>query len=147
MNTKKLLITFIVVFVLLEVMDYLIHGVILASAYKMEEVKAAFRPEAEMNSNMWMIWVSGLIWSYFFTFFFAKGYEGRGIMEGVRFGFYMGIFWSLASSLQSYAVMPLTFSIALQWFIFGMIEMLILGVVAALLYKPREAIAAQVATA
>jgi len=45
MNTKRLLITALVVFVLLEVMSYLIHGVILASTYQMDEVKVAFRPE------------------------------------------------------------------------------------------------------
>ena len=147
MNTKKLLITFIVVFILLQVMDYIIHGVILSSNYQMEEVKAAFRPEAEMNSNMWMIWVGGLIWSYFFAFFFAKGYEGKGIMEGLRFGFYMGMFWALVTSLQSYAMMPIPFSLAIQWFIFGLIEMLILGVVAALIYKSKEAAAPQAAAA
>lgn len=145
MNTKKLLLAFIVVFVLLEVMGYIIHGVILASTYDMAEVQAAFRPEAEMNSNMWIVWVTGLIWSFFFVFFFAKGYEGKGIMEGLRFGFYMGLFWSLVSSYQTYAFVPMPYSLAFQWFIFGMIEMLILGFVAALVYKP--ATAAKPATA
>ena len=145
MNTKKLLVTFIVVYILLEAMGYLIHGVILSSTYEMEEVKAAFRPEAEMNSNMWIVWLTDLVWAFFFVFFFAKGYEGKGIMEGLRFGFYMGLFWSLVSSYQSYAFIPMPYSLAFQWFIFGMITMLILGVVAALVYKP--ATASQPATA
>jgi len=140
MNTKKLLITFIVVYVLLEVMGYLIHGVILASTYKLPEVADAFRSEAEMNSNMWIVWVLDLVWAFFFTFFFAKGYEGKGIMEGLRFGFYMGLFWALVSSYQSYAFVPMPGYLALQWFIFGMIQMLILGVVAALVYKPKGAV-------
>ena len=145
MNTKKLLITFVVVYVLLEVMSYLIHGVILSSTYMSEEVKTAFRPETEMNSNMWIVFVTDLIWSFFFVFFFAKGYEGRGIMEGLRFGFYIGLFWALVSSYQTYAFVPMPYSLALKWFIWGMIEMLILGVVAAVLYKPKEAV--QAATA
>jgi hypothetical protein len=146
MNTKKFLITFIVVFVLLMLTGYIIHGAILASNYQMDEVKAAFRPEAEMNSNMWLIWITDLIWAFFFTFFFVKGYEGRGIMEGLRFGFYMGIFRSLVDSMQGYAVTPIPFSLALQWFVLGMIQMLILGLAAALLYKPREVVSAQAAT-
>ncbi len=136
MNTKKLLVTFIVVFVLLSVMGYIIHGVLLASTYDMEEVQAAFRPEAEMSSNMWILPVTDLFWSFFFVFFFAKGYEGKGIMEGLRFGFYMGLFWSLVSSYQSYVFYAIPYSLALKWFIFGMIQMLILGVVASLIYKP-----------
>jgi hypothetical protein len=144
MNAKKFLVTFIVVYVLLEAMNFIIHGVILASTYQMPNVQAAFRHEAEMNSNMWIVFVTDLVWAFFFVFFFAKGYEGKGIMEGLRFGFYMGLFWALVSSYQTYAFVPMPYSLAFKWFIFGMIEMLILGVVAALIYKPA---AAQIATA
>ncbi|HSP88043.1 MAG TPA: hypothetical protein VLN45_07905, partial [Ignavibacteriaceae bacterium] len=129
-------VTFIVVFVLLEVMGYIVHGVILASTYKMEDVKIAFRQEAEMMSLMWILFVTDFIWSFFFAFFFAKGYEGKGIMEGLRFGFYMGLFWTLAFSYQFYAFVPIPYSLAFQWFIFGMIQMLILGAVASMIYKP-----------
>ncbi len=139
MNTKKLLLAFIVVYVLLEAMNFLIHGVILASTYKMPEVMSAFRPEAERNSNMWIVFVTDLFWAFFFVFFFAKGYESKGIMEGVRFGFYMGLFWAMVSSYQSYAFVPMPYSLAFQWFIYGMIESLILGVVTALIYKPAAA--------
>jgi hypothetical protein len=146
MNTKKLLLTTLVVFVLLEITGYLIHEVILSSTYQMEEVKSAFRTEAEMNSNMWIVWVTDIIWSFFFAFFFAKGYEGKGIMEGLRFGFYIGLFWALVSSYQSYAFIPMPYFLALQWFIFGMIQSLILGVAAALVYKPATAAQTQAAT-
>ena len=139
MNTKKLLLTTIIIFVLLEVLNYIIHGVILASTYKMENVMAAFRPEAEMNSMMWIVFVTDLVWSFFFVFFFAKGYEGKGIMEGLRFGFYIGLFWGLVSAYQTYAFAPIPYSLAFQWFISSLIVSLILGVVAALVYKPTVA--------
>ncbi|OGU48296.1 MAG: hypothetical protein A2000_02300 [Ignavibacteria bacterium GWB2_36_8] len=142
MNTKRLLITALVVFVLLEVMSYLIHGVILASTYQMDEVKVAFRPEEEMMGKMWIVYVTDIIWSFFFAFFFAKGYEGKGIMEGLRFGFYIGLFWSLVSAYQSYAFIPMPYSLSFQWFIYGMIQALILGIVASLVYKPAKQLAA-----
>lgn len=139
MNTKKLLLTTIIVFVLLEVLNYIIHGVILASTYKMEDVMTAFRPESEMMSNMWIVWITDLVWSFFFVFFFAKGYEGKGIMEGVRFGFYIGLFWGLVSAYQTYAYAPIPYSLAFQWFIYSMIISIILGIVSALVYKPAAA--------
>jgi hypothetical protein len=139
MNTKKFLLAFIVVFILLEATGYLIHEVILASTYRDEMISAAFRPEAEMMSNMWIIWLTDLIWSFFFVFFFVKGYENKGIMEGLRFGFYIGIFVSLVFSYQMYALIPVPYSLAFQWFIYGMIQCLILGVVASLIYKPSAA--------
>ena len=136
MNTKRLLLTALVVYILLEVLNFLVHGVILASTYQMEGIKEAFRPEAEMMSKMWIMWVTDIIWAFFFTFFFAKGYEGKGIMEGVRFGFYIGLFWGLVSAYSNYVVIPIPYSLAFQWFICTMIVSIILGIVAALLYKP-----------
>ena len=147
MNTKRLLLTALVVFIVLEVLGYLVHGVILASTYQMEDVKVAFRPEAEMMSKMWIMYLTDIIWSFFFAFFFAKGYEGRGIMEGVQFGFYIGLFWSLVFSYQSYAFVPMPYFLSFQWFIYGMIISIILGIAAALVYKPATAAQTQAAAA
>jgi hypothetical protein len=37
-----------------------------------------------MSGYLWVFWVIGIVFSFFFTFVFAKGYEGKGVMEGVR---------------------------------------------------------------
>lgn len=140
MNTKKFFIAFIVVFVVLEVTNYLIHGVILDSAYKDEMYKNIFRPEAEMMSKMWIGWVLDIIWSYFFVFLFVKGYENKGVGEGLRFGLYIGLFYILVSSYGMYVVLPIAYSLALQWFIYGLIQMLILGVITAVIYRPAAVI-------
>ena len=134
MNTKKWIITSLVVFVAATILDFIIHVLILSEAY--EATSHLWRPEAEMNQMMAIMWFSGLIFSFLFVFVFAKGYEGRGIMEGVRFGLIIGIFFMLPMSLGNYAAMPIPFSLALNWFILGIIEFIILGVLAALLYKP-----------
>jgi hypothetical protein len=139
MNTKRLLLTALVVYILLEVLNFLVHGVILASTYQMEGVKEAFRPEAEMNGMMWIMYVIDIIWAFFFAFFFAKGYEGKGIMEGVRFGLYIGLFWGLVSAYGSYVTIPIPYSLALQWFIYSLIVSIILGIAAVLVYKPASA--------
>jgi hypothetical protein len=138
MNGKRFFLSFIVIFVLLEIFSYLIHSVILSSTYMSEGSKQLFRPEEQMNSYMWVIWVTDLIWSLLFVFFFVKGYENKGIMEGLRYGFYMGVFYSFVQAYQQFAVYPIPYSLALQWFIYGLIEMLILGFAAALLYKPKK---------
>lgn len=141
MNTKKLLITALAVFIVVEVTNYLIHGVILGSTYASDEVKNAFRQMEDMESKMWVMWVVDLIWSFFFAFFFAKGYENKGIMEGVRFGIYVGLFVSLVASYAQYVVYPLPYSVTFQWFLYGLIQSVLLGVIAALIYKPMPKIA------
>jgi len=84
MNTKKMIIAVIAVFILLEVSNYLVHSVILASTYMEETVTKVFRPMAEMEAMMWSMWIADLVFSFFFVFIFIKGYQNKGIMEGVR---------------------------------------------------------------
>lgn len=137
MFTKKFFLTLLVVFIVLEALGFLVHTVLLSSQYESEELKAVFRSMEEMNARMWVMWVTDFIWCFFFVFFFAKGYENKGIMEGVRFGFYIGIFWGMVSAYQSYVIYPLPYSLTFQWFIYSLIIMIILGVVAALVFKPK----------
>lgn len=138
MNSKRFWIAFVVVFVILEATSYLIHGVILGPTYESEGIKEVFRSAEEMSANMWIMWVTDIIWAFFFTFIFVKGYENKGIMEGIKYGIYMGIFFSLVIAYQNYTVLPIPYSLALQWFIYGLIQCIILGIVAAAIYKPKE---------
>lgn len=140
MNKKKFLIAFIVVFVLLELTNYLVNNVFMMSVY--EAHKTVFRQMDDMMSKMWVIYVTDIIWAFFFVFFFVKGYENKGIGEGIRFGIYMGLFYVFVSSYQMYVVYPIPYSLTLQWFIYGIIQMVILGVVTALIYKPNAVAAA-----
>lgn len=140
MNKPRLFIAFIVVFVLLELTGYLINQVLLMSAY--EGLKNVFRPFDEMMSKMWIMYVVDIVWSFFFVFIFVKGYENKGVMEGIRYGVYMGLFVSLIAAYAQYVVYPLPYSLALQWFIYGLIQQIIFGVAAALIYKPKAAAAA-----
>ncbi len=139
MNTKRWIITSLVVFVAAVILDYLIHVVLLSGAY--EATSHLWRSEQEMGSMMWMMWLSSLVWAFIFVYIFAKGYEGRGVMEGVRFGLLIGVFFSLPMALGSYASMPMPFSLAVGWFVYGVIETIILGILAALIYKPASATA------
>jgi hypothetical protein len=105
------------------------------SAYESEGVKEAFRSTEEMQSNMWIMWVMYFVWAFFFTFIFVKGYENKGIIEGVKFGIYIGLFYLPVSAYGNYAVYPIPYSLAFQWFIFGLIQSVIFGITVALIYK------------
>ena len=138
MNTKRFIIAFVVVFVVLEVTNYIIYMGILHSAFSSDIYRNIFRPEEEMNGMMWISLLMDLIWSYFFAFFFVKGYENKGWMEGLRFGVYMGIFYMLVISVQFYVMLPIEFGLVLQMFIYSFIQVLILGVVTSLIYRAKE---------
>ena len=132
MNAKRYVAASLAVFVVSSVLGYLIHEVLLRAAY--EATKSVWRPD--MQSKMWIIWLVGFIHAFLFTLIFTKGYEGKGIGEGVRFGLLIGLFVSIPMAYNSYVTLPIPYYLALQWFLYGTAGNIILGVVAAAVYRP-----------
>ena len=135
---KKFWTGFIAVFVVMEVLAFIIHGVILDSTYK--SIQGVWRPD--MQSLMWVYHVLSAIGSFFFTLVFSKGYEGKGTAEGVRYGLYIGIWMSSGMAYGSYAMINIPYSLALQWFIYGVIEYIIYGVVLAMVFGKQAMVTA-----
>ncbi len=131
---KKILLGFIAVFIAMSVMDFIIHGVILESAYK--ATANLWRPD--MQSKMWIYSVIALIGSFFFSFIFSKGYEGKGIVEGARYGLYIGIWMSVGMAYGTYGMIAIPYSMAIQWFLYGIIEYVIAGIILSLIYGKKE---------
>lgn len=138
---KKVLIGFVVVFVLSEIMMFLIHGVILASTY--EATKDLWR--ADMESLMWIYHVLAIIGAFFFTFVFSKGYEGKGMMEGIRYGLYIGIWMGAGMAYGTYSMIAIPYSMALQWFFFSILECVIYGIALAMVFG-KQAMVTKVAS-
>lgn len=134
MNTKKFLLASLAVFVTFQILDYVTRNLLLVSVY--ESIQEVFRPE--MMDKMWIMYLTGAIFSLLFVYIFTKGYEGKGIAEGAKYGLIIGLFVSLTGSYNQYVVYPLPYSLALKWFLYGTIELIIAGVVLALVYKPKE---------
>jgi len=134
MNWQKLSISVVVVFIVHEVLSFLIHGLILGGTYA--AMTGTWRPD--MQQWMWVMYIGDLIFVFFFVFFFAKGYEGKGLVEGVRFGLYATGLVILPGMLAQFSVYNVTFTLTLYWIIFGCIQMIVNGIVASLIYKPLE---------
>jgi len=135
MHKRKYVLGSIVVFVVYMVFDYLIHNGILGSTYESEPLRRVWR--ADMMDKMWIMWLVALAWSFLFALIYTKGYEARGgIMEGIRFGFWIGLFVAIPMAFSQYVVYPIPFSLALQWFVFCIIETVACGAVLALIYNP-----------
>jgi hypothetical protein len=128
---KKVWFGFAVVFVTLQVLDGIVNFIILDPAYK--SISYLLRPEGEMK--LWLLPVTGLFFSFFFTYIFSKGYEGKGMPEGARYGLYVGLMVALPMAYGAYAMMPIPCTLALQWFIFGTFEYVIAGVLLAIVFK------------
>jgi hypothetical protein len=120
---KKIWIGFVTVFVTTQIIEGFVTFILLDPIYSANST--IWRPIAEMK--LWMLPMSGMFFSFFFVFIFAKGYEGKGVLEGVRFGFYVALMVALPNAYANYAIMQIPYALALQWFIFGTIEYVIAG--------------------
>ena len=131
MNIKRFLIAGVAVYVVFEVLDFIVHGLILSSTY--ETMMDVFRPQ--MENYMWIMYITGLVFAFLFVYIYTKGREGKGVAEGIRYGFIMGLFMLSIGMFNQYAVYEIPLSLAVQWFVYGMIQFMICGAVASLIYK------------
>lgn len=121
---------FVVVFVVMSVLEAVIHVGLLSADY--QATTNLWRPMGEMK--MYVFYIVYFIVSFFFTLIFSKYYEGRGPMEGLRYGLSVGLMMATPLAHIFYAVMPIPYSLALKWFVFGTMEYVVLGIVLALIF-------------
>ena len=134
MKIGKLILTVVLVYIVYQALNFVIHSLVLSDMYM--ATAAVWR--ADMENVMWVMYLSDLIRIFLFIFIFIKGQEGKGWMEGLRYGLLMGLLLSLGMSLNSYAIFPIPFTLAIYWLVLSLIQMTICGIAAALLYKPAK---------
>lgn len=128
--SRKFWIGFVVVFLVMAFWQFLVNTVFLSADY--EATKQLWRPMEEMK--MGVFYVVYLFMSFFFTLIFSKGYEGKGILEGARYGFYVGMLMATSMAYGTYGSMPIPYTLALKWFLFGLFGWVVLGIVVAAVY-------------
>jgi hypothetical protein len=134
MNVKRYILSSLAVFVTTIVLDIVTHRVILAPAY--EATRSVWRPDSAIIPA-WTIVPVALTIAFVFTYMFVKGCsKSRGIGDGLRFGGISGVFISLPISYMLYAMLPIPFSLALQWLVYGLIQTILMGITASSIYRP-----------
>jgi hypothetical protein len=131
-NHKRLLTGVLALFVYIWVTDFLIHGVLLSKLYA--QTAHIWRPGMDKGEGLGFMFASQVLTSAMFMFIFAKGYQKLGLIEGVRYGFVIWLF-TMGGTFMQYAVYPITREIFLAWTITSLVQCLLGGVLAALVYK------------
>ena len=132
MNTKRLVISSIAVFIFIFIFEWLFHGMILADAY--QATAQLWRTEADMQSHFYWMLLGQLLFAVMFCFIFTKGYQQKGLAEGARYGFYMALFIS-TTTLVMYAVTPYPGTLVTAWIIGGIVELVLAGMILAAIYR------------
>lgn len=131
-NQKRFVISVLVMFGYIWVSDFLIHWHLLGDVYRLTHY--LWRPESEMRDYMGWMLLGQFVIAKFVTLIFAKGYENKGIGEGIRFGIIIGVLFAGTYFVQ-YAVYPLTHTILWSWVGFGLAQTILGGVVLSLVYR------------
>lgn len=131
--TKKFLIGTIAVFVVWEVLDFLMHGVILMDSY--EATSSLWRPE--MSTGLLLIVT--LIAAAAFTYIYSDLIGNKSVATGLKYGLVWGIGAGVSFAYGSYAVMPIPYGMALTWFLGTIVEGLAAGYVLGMIVKPETA--------
>ena len=132
MNTQKYVIASLAAAVFMFFYGFLVYGVLLTDYVASITIPGTMVAEGE--ENMMLIALGTIIQAFGLGLLYTKGHEGKGPMEGVRFGLFVGIFligiYVLMAGLTPYSVQTqLTFGAIDTVMYMGA------GVVFAMLYK------------
>ena len=137
MNCQRWFVGGIVTAIAVFFYQYLVHSFVLMGHY--ETVRQFMRVEGEMGVATFLIWafVADLVLALGLGYMFIKGYEGKGVIEGVRFGLVAGLVFGFYFQLFHWLVFPGPFMASFYQMLVTLVEFTLVGVVFASMYKPK----------
>ena len=111
---KKSLIAVAAVFILWEVLDFILHQQILMSTY--EETASLWRPMEEMMSKMWIMHMVVLISAAVFVYIYVRFFAEKNMGSAVKYGIVYGIAVGMGMGYGTYTVMPIPYTLAMGRF-------------------------------
>lgn len=128
---KRTALAVIAVFFTWSVLDYVIHGVVLASAYA--STPQLWRPMSEMKTGV--LYFSVLIAAAAFVYIYARFVSDKSVQNALLYGLVFGIGTGVPMGYGSYAVMPLPYTVAFGWFLGSLVEAAAAGLVTGLIVR------------
>lgn len=128
---KKLLLAFVAVFVAWQVLDFVIHNMLLMKAY--EASASMWRPMEEMK--MGLMYVVSAVSAFVFVWIYAKLISPKSMVTGLQYGVMLGVSIGIGMGYGTYAVQPLPYNIALSWFLGTIVEMGVAGLLTGMIVK------------
>jgi hypothetical protein len=120
-------------------LDYLFHEIVLKGQYI--ATAELWRTPAEIEPRMWVLFAGYGLFALVFTSIYHYGYNPAktAISQGIRYGLLMGLLRWGAGGLLDYPFVPAPDHLYRAWFGIGLGEYVILGIVLALIYRPKTA--------
>jgi hypothetical protein len=131
---RKFFIAWIVIFVVWMVGSFVVHGVLLHDDYA--KLPSLFRPEAEAQQYFPLMIVAHIILAGAFAWIYSRGVEATPwLPQGIRFGLAIALLTVVPTYMIYYVVQPMPGLHVIKQIVFDGILILILGVIAAFIYR------------
>jgi hypothetical protein len=132
---KKIVVGSAAVFLLACATEYAVNAYLMKGEY--QQVAQLWRTPEETKFGVLL--VSQLFFAFFFTLIFSKGYHGKGIVEGIRFGIFVALMMMVPAAYITYATMPVPYALALKRFLYGILQFVLYGITLALIFRKESA--------
>jgi hypothetical protein len=137
-DTKKLAMAIVVAYIILMGSNFLIHSVWLMPDYA--ATPDSWRPIADMQRKIWVMWLGQLLFAAMFAYIYTRGVEAKPwVGQGIRYGILIALFTVIPYSLAEYTIYQVPHRLAVKWMIAGTIQIIVLGLVVAGIYKKSPA--------
>ena len=135
MTTKRLILAIVVVFIAVIATNFLIHEIWLKSTYM--ETASLWRTEAEMQKHLPFMLLGQFLFAATFVVIWSKGFPAVATLCGsCSYGLTMALF-SQAMTFITYVVQPMPGTLMAKWFIAGIVQGVLMGVIVFLVGKPK----------
>jgi hypothetical protein len=132
---KRSIAAVIAIFLVWQILDFVIHGVLLMETYS--QTAELWRPMQEMKRGLMM--VVGLISAVCFVTAYALLVNPKSIASGIKYGLILGLGTGISMGYGTYSYMPIPYHLALSWFVATVVQAVIAGALLGLIVKPLPA--------
>jgi hypothetical protein len=131
---KKFAIAWLVIFIVWMLGDFVVHGLLLNADYL--KLPNLFRPEADAQQYFPIMILAHVILAGAFTWIYARGVEAKPWLgQGIRFGLGIALLTVVPTYMIYYVVQPMPGALVVKQMVFDGALIVVLGVVAAFLYR------------
>ena len=135
MFSKRIIVSTFAVFVTMMAFGFVVFGLLLQDFYAANQGGLSLRPQGE--ELMGWLAAAELIMAYAFVWIWAHGAKNAGVNEGMRFGFFMGLFWA-SVELMNYAFMPMQMNLMIIGFVLDIVMFMCAGAVLSIVWSKTE---------
>ena len=136
MNVKRLVIAIVVIYFVAYRIATVYSEVIFADQYA--DFNTLIRPGAQSGGYLVAMLLGYLVMTSLFCYIFTRGYENKGLAEGLRYGLLMGV---LLATVDLYygLLLPVSTALIVLNTLLSIIIWVVAGLILAAVYKPKPA--------